>query len=433
MTRRFVRRSRSAASVLLVALPLALGVGITPAAAAPPAAGGFAEAYGLLIDTTLLEGNVPVKIGPLAPVASSCPPNSAAKMAEVIGPVGDPAVAKADVLLTGAATDCAVPIAKASARTTNVDALGAAGAAAKIHFDAITATSESTCTAAPTGSTVFVNLTVGGTAVPLPASVPPNFDLLPAVFAPLGLRVILNEQHPAASGRGLVVNGVHIIAAGTGPVPVGGGVIRGDVVISHAVSGLVCPNGAGTTNGTLPAPDIRFAKTAAPLTAEAGDTVTYTSTVTNTSATPCEVLKLIDHISPAFDLVSTAGAFGTKLDSPAPTRTDGGVDAVLRPTDLVIAPGKSLTQTYTVTVKDDAKPGTYYNSLEIYCGLNGNFVSGPLAPVTITEPLPPRPKEKVTAKTQPELPRTGGAMPMMATGLLLMIAGGLGVRRAQAR
>ena len=45
--------------------------------------------------------------------------------------------------------------------------------------------------------------------------------------------VILNEQHPTADGRGIVVNGLHLI--GTGPL------LRGDLIISHAVSG-VAPN-----------------------------------------------------------------------------------------------------------------------------------------------------------------------------------------------
>ena len=184
----------------------------------------------------------------------------------------------------------------------------------------------------PKGSTVFINLTVGGTPVPLPTDVAPNFDLLPELFGPLGLRVILNEQHPASVGRGLVVNGLHIIAANTGALPIGGSIIRGDIVVSHAVSGVVCPGGPGADNGGLPTPDISFAKTAAPLTPRPV-TRSPTRRPSPTPRRPCEVLRLVDHIAPAFDLVSTAGAFGTAFDKPAPVRTDGGVDAVLRPTE----------------------------------------------------------------------------------------------------
>lgn len=394
-----------------------------------PSAGGFAEAYGLQVDTTVLAGSLPVDIGPLAPVASSCPPASAPKTAEVLGPVGDPAVAQVDVLRTGAATDCVSKTSLGTAQTTNLDALNAAAPIA-IHADVITARSQTTCSAAPVGSTVFVNLTVGGTPVPLPTDVAPSTDLLPQVFGPLGLRVILNEQHPAATGRGLVVNGLHVIAAGGGALPIGGVIIRGDVVVSHAVSGVVCPGGPGSSTGGMPKPDISFTKTAAPLTAHAGDTVTYTATATNTSSSPCEVLRFVEHLAPAFDLVSTAGPLGTAVDSPAPVRTDGGVDAVLRPTTVTIAAGKSVTQMFTVKVKAGATPGTYYDSLELYCGLNGDFVSGPLAPVTVVADQSQGSKGPVTVVSGPavRLPRTGGA-PAVAVVALALLVSALGLRR----
>lgn len=429
---RHLRKTRAVATAAALALPLVLSGAALPASAATvPPAGGFAEAYGLLIDTTLLQGNVPVKVGPLAPVGSSCPPTAALKENELLGG-GDAQVAHASVLSTAAGTNCSTKQSMAGAQTLDVDALGAVGAAGTIHTDEITSTAEVSCTTAPTGSTDIVNLTVGGTAVPLPADIPPNTDLLPQVFGPLGLRIILNEQHPAASGRGIVVNGVHIIASGVGAVPVGGSLIRGDVVISHAESGVVCPGGPGSALGGLPAPDITFTKVATPTSVKAGATVTYTATVKNTSQAPCDVLKLIDHIAPPFTLVSSAGAFGTALDSPAPVRTpgDGGVDAVLRPTGLTIAPGASKVQTFTVKVKDGAAPGTYYDSLEIYCGLGGNFVSGPLAPVTITaDVVPPASVPPVTVVDAPgTLPRTGGT-PLTAAAALLLLAGAVSLGR----
>ena len=164
------------------------------------------------------------------------------------------------------------------------------------------------------------------------------------------------------------------------------------------------------------------------------------STVTNTSTQPCEVLRLIDHIAPAFDLVSTAGAFGNAYDKPAPVRTDGGVDAVLRPTTLTIAPKASATQTFTVKVRDKAVPGTYYNSLELYCGVNGDFVSGPLAPVTVVKtgtlgssgPVSVSSGAQQQQQAPQQLPRTGGS-PMVATAALLLLAAALGTRRLQAQ
>jgi uncharacterized repeat protein (TIGR01451 family) len=421
---------RAPVLVLAAALPLLAGGAFTPASAATGTTGAFAEAYGLSVDTTLLAGNVPVAVGPLAPTASSCPPTSKPKTAEVLNVPADPVV-DADVIDSGSATDCTAQKSLASAQTTNVNALGGVAAPLAIHADVLTSTASVSCAAAPTGKTVVTNLTVGGTAVPLPTDVPPNTDLLPQVFAPFGLRVILNEQHPAASGRGIVVNALHVIAAATGAtIPVGGNVLRGDVVVSHAFAGVVCPGGPGSVTAGLPKPDITFDKSASPTTAQRGDTVTYTATVTNTSTTPCEVLRFIDHLAPAFDLVSTAGPFGTAYDKPAPVRTDGGVDAVLRPAALTIAAGKSVVQTFKVTVKDAAAAGTYYNSLELYCGPNGDFASGPLAPVTVTVPAAPVAapvSAPVAAPATPQLPRTGLPAGLALGGLALM--GGLAVLR----
>jgi uncharacterized repeat protein (TIGR01451 family) len=403
-----------------------VGLG-APALAATPPAGAFAESYGLLVDDTLLEGAVPVNIGPEAPASSSCPGTGGTKSAQVLD-VGDASVARAQVINDTATTDCAKPESKAVSNIVNVDALGAAEPIA-VHADAVTATSTTSCTKAPAGSTDIVNLTIGGQAIPIPSNpIPPNtaIDLSPLV----GINIILNEQHPASSGRGLVVNGIHIIANASGALPIGGSVIRGDIVIAHAVSGVVCPGGPGSDNGGLPKPDISFDKDANPDSVNPGDTVTYTAQVTNQSDTPCEVLKFVDHIAPVFELVSTAGPLGTKFDTPPPARSDGGVDLVVRPTGVTIGAKKSVTQTITVKVKDDAAPGTYYDTLEMFCGPNGNFVSGPLAPVTVT-PTP------VTPDKPAENPPPGDtfAPTGLNTGVpalaLLLILGAAGARRMQ--
>jgi uncharacterized repeat protein (TIGR01451 family) len=409
----------------VLALPLVVGLG-APAMAATPPAGAFAESYGLLVDDTLLEGNVPVNIGPEAPASSSCPGTGGTKTAQVLD-VGDAAVARAQVINDSATTDCSKPSSKAVSNIVTVDALGAAEPIA-VHADAVTAKSETTCTKNPTGNTDIVNLTIGGQAIDIPNPIPPNtaIDLSPLV----GINIILNEQHPASTGRGLVVNAIHIIANASGALPIGGSVIRGDIVIAHAVSGVVCPGGPGGTNGDLPKPDISFDKDANPDSAQPGDTVTYTAQVTNQSDTPCEVLKFIDHIAPVFELVSTAGPLGNKFDTPPPARSDGGVDAVLRPTGVTIGAKKSVTQTFTVKVKDDAAPGTYYDTLEIFCGPNGNFVSGPLAPVTVTN-------TPVTPDNPGEAPPPGDtfAPTGLNTGVpalaLLLILGAAGARRLQ--
>jgi uncharacterized repeat protein (TIGR01451 family) len=417
-----------ALGVAALAVPLLLGTA-SPALAATPPAGAYAESYGLLVDTDLLAGNVPLKVGREAPVASSCPPGGT-KSAQLIDVPADP-LAHADVITDTATTACAPASGKAVSNIVNVDAL--MGQPVAVHADAITATSSTTCTTKPGGSTKVLNLSIAGSSVDIPADPPPNFEPWAPLLAPLGLRIIINEQHPAATGRGFVVNGLHIIAAEEGAaLPVGGQVIRGDIVIAHAVSGVVCPGGPGSDNGGLPKPDISFTKDASPSTAGPGATVTYTATVTNQSTTACEVLRFVDHIAPAFTLVSTAGPLGTKFDTPPPARSDGGVDAVLRPTGVTIGAGKSVTQTITVKVKDDATPGTYYNTLEMFCGPNGDFVSGPLAPVTVPAPgvvtPPTTPVEQ--PPTTPVFAPTGLSTTVTGISLLLLIAA-VGTRRLQ--
>lgn len=425
--RRSPRLARGA--VVALALPLFLTGLAAPASAATPAAGGYSDAYGLMVDATLLEGNVPLSVGPEAAVAASCEPTGPEKSTNLLE-AGDPAAAYAEVLGTKADANCTTKVSKSSARVVNVDALD--GTPITIHADLVTAASETSCTAAPKGSTDIIGLSIAGQDVPLPDEIEPNMLVADPVLSALGITVILNEQHPASLGRGLVVNAIHVIANNSGAIPVGGSVLRGDVVISHAVSSVVCPGGPGTDNGGLPKPDISFFKQASPDVADKGDTVTYTALVTNQSAKPCEVLKFIDHVAPPFSVEATAGVFGTTMEKVS--RSDGGTDAVIRPTGVTIGAGKSVTQTFTVKVKDDANPGTYYDTLEIYCGPNGNFISGPLAPVTIPGDgpvLPPvNPVENPPTITPPDLAATGGA-PALAAVSLLVLAAAVGMRRMQ--
>ena len=428
MNIRSTRLARGA--VVALALPLALTGLATPAAAATPAPGGYSDAYGLLVDLTALEGNVPATIGPEAAVAASCEPTGPEKKTNLLE-VGDPAAAYAEVLGTKADANCTTKTSKSSARVINVDALD--GSPIDIHADAVTATSTTSCTAAPKGTTDIVGLSIAGQDIPLPDEIEPNMLVADPLLSQLGITIILNEQHPASLGRGLVVNAIHVIASGEGAaIPVGGSVIRGDVVISHAVSSVVCPGGPGSENGGLPKPDISFFKQASPDVADKGDTVTYTALVTNQSSKPCDVLKFIDHVAAPFTVEATAGVFGTTMEKVA--RADGGTDAVIRPTGVTIGAGKSVTQTFTVKVKDDAAPGTYYDTLEIYCGPNGNFISGPLAPVTIPGdgPVTPpvNPVKNPPTITPPNLAETGGA-PLAAAVSLMVLGVAAGLRRLQ--
>lgn len=419
------------------ALLAAAGLVLLPASPAQAAAtdGAFAEGAGLIVDTRLLAGNVPVKLTE-GESASSCFPQGQPATNALVGPLGNPSVVAAAAVTSGASAVCTgagAPKALGGAQLENVDALQVAAPAA-LHVDSITTTSQTDCVNAPVGSTRVVGLTIGGTRVVPDGLVAPNTVVASAVLDNLGIRVILNEQHPAANGRGLVVNGIHIIAAGTGPIPVGGTVIRGDIIISHAVSGVVCSNGRGSQNPTgVNAPDITFAKDATPTTVSGGSTVTYKATVTNTSAQACQVLRFVDHLPSVVEFVSTSGPLGTVVDTPLPVRGDGGQDAILRPTGVTIAPKASVVQTFVVKVKGDVAPGTYYNNLELFCGLNGDFVSGPLAPITVPGPVVKPPVvPPVVPPIVPTLPRTGGE-PLLALGALAAVGAAFGARRLATR
>lgn len=390
-------------------------------------AGGFADARGIIVDLTVLTavplpgvlGSTPLNPNTFSTSSQSCPPQTAKPASNSRLDVKAAPAATANTVSTMAGARCDAPAVVASAQTEGLTALINAGVPI-ITADVIRAQANSDCVKAPNAEgSLFANLKINGTPVPLgPLGVPaPNTTItIPGVAT-----VIVNEQHPTASGRGIVVNGVHVIGASP--------LLRGDLIISHAVSGIVCPNGKGSEIADgLKAPDITFSKDASPSTAKAGDTVTYTTKVTNSSAAACDVRSFFEHLDPAFEFVSTSGGLGAKADVPVAVRADGGQDVVLRPAAVVIAPKATVTQQFVVKLKGDVKPGTYFNNLEIFCGVNGNFASGPLAPVTVpaAEPVAAPIAEPVSAPSQ--LPRTGASVAAAIAALALM-GGGLALRR----
>jgi uncharacterized repeat protein (TIGR01451 family) len=428
----------SAVSLLMAAVPAA--------SAAEPASGGFADARGIVLNLSVLTqisvpgpfSGSPIDPNTFANSSQSCPPNAAAPApANLLNVNQTSPVVTATAVDTLASSKCNAvdAVASAAAQTAGLAALVNAGVPT-ISADLIRAQSNSDCATAPNAKgSVFHNVVIAGQAIPdaLALNEPNKVIPLPQIGV-----VILNEQHPTADGRGLVVNGLHLI--GTGPL------VRGDLIISHAVSGVVCPNlpkrvedcvtppcaPSDFTGVPGAKPEIVFDKDANPSTAKAGETVTYTSTVRNVSANSCDVLTYFDHLDPAFDIVSTDGAFGKVFTTPAPKRSDGGTDVVLQPTGLTIAGGKSVTQTFVVKLKDTVKPGTYYNNLELFCAVNGDFASGPLAPVTVPAPAPIAAPAQAPAAAPEQLPRTGGA-PLVAVAGLLFLIGAAGVRRVLRR
>jgi uncharacterized repeat protein (TIGR01451 family) len=284
-----------------------------------------------------------------------------------------------------------------------------------LSADLVRAQANSSCSVAPNSTgTTFVNLTVGGQ--PIEGTPPPNtvIDLQVA-------RVILNEQHPASDGRGIVVNAIHVISTTTGDP-----LLRGDIVVAHAMSTVACPGGPGSTGGDNP---VQLTKSVTPTTASPGDTVTYTAKITNKATEDCLVTKVIDHLPPGFGYVSTSGDLGTSLDvSPPQARPGGGLDLVLG-NGYVLGSNKTLTQTFVAKIGTDVAPGVYYNNVEIFCANLGNYVKGVDAPVTVephkdfptTAPSTASAGPIVPVEQPEELPRTGGTFPVAPAGALLAL------------
>lgn len=418
--------SRAIAVMVFAALPLTGG---TAHAAAPSGPASSADAFGLLVDVRLLPTHTPVRLGPVARASQESPPSSAgpdSAQALEAGPVpaGGELVQHVGVM-TSIANAGAAPLAVASSQVNDVSLLRQGGTSL-ITADTVRAQSNSDCSTEPNGvGTTFVNLEINGT--PITETPAPN-TVIDLVFA----KVILNEQRPAFDGRGWVVNAIHVISTTQGDP-----LIRGDIVVAHAMSTVSCTNGAGTTGGDNA---IKFVKTAEPSVAKTGQQVVYTAKVTNDGVSPCLVTSFTDHLPAPFDFVATAGDFGDALDAQV-IRPGGGVDLVLG-NGKTLGVGETFTQTFTVRVRDDALPAVYYNNLEIFCANLGNFVKGLDAPVQVTEevvPSPtPTPSASPSASVTPQpppcrpLPDTGasGLWPLAAVGAA---AAALGSRRAARR
>lgn len=340
-------------------------------AVVPDAHAAAAYAYGALVDVTLLADNIPVNIGPLVQVEQVLPPGTTPVEDSLlsIGPIPSDGslVEHAGVVESAAATDDD-PSAIAKAEVASVKLLKS-GSSALITADLIKAQANAGCTGAPNDAgTTFVNLKINGNPIdPTPA---PN-TIIDLEIA----KVILNEQHPAYNGRGFVVNALHLVSTSTGDA-----LFRGDVIISHAVATVNCLGGPGTTGSSN---TVGLSKVATPTSVFPGGTVTYTASITNTSGQACLVTNFIEHLAAPLNLVSTTGAFGNAIQGSS-VRPTGGIDLELG-NGASIGSGQTKQQTFVVKVADDAKPGVYFNDLEIYCANLGNFVMGLGAPIAVVQ------------------------------------------------
>ena len=444
LVRQLIAGSVVVSSVLIPGIAPAQAQTATPSRAAA----SFADAIGIKIDLTLVSGSIPVK-EEISRASQSFPPGAQAPADDtLINPTAPPVIRKARTVgaLAGAS---AGPQATASAETEGLEAL-MNGQVPVVQADVIRAQSNSDCVNDPNAEgTIILGLKLAGTTVPVPqGGFAPNSEPptpIKEALALLGIRAIINEQKKASDGRGLVVNGLHLFDIDPSSL---GTLFNGDLIISHAVSAVNCPNGRGTTGADTA---VFIDKVASIPLARPGETVTYTATIRNKSTQGCLVNQFIDHLATPFEFVSTAGQLGAVATTA--TRPGGGTDVILKPKAFTIAPNASATQTFTVKVKADAAPGVYFNNTELLCGNLGNFI-GIDAPVEIPGARPPAPRVficsdgldndgdgKIDFPADPgcdspqddselnSLPRTGAdrGVALLLGGLL--IAAAVGVRR----
>ena len=387
-----LRRAAVASVVLLTSLLAVPPASSQTTGSKAPAAS--ADAYALDVDARLTPLNINVDQGPRARSSQEYPPQAAApaeaaelKTGEI--PAGGALVQQVGVMTSFAGAN-SQPLAAAASQTLDVRLLAQSGVPL-IQADVLKAVSTTDCINPPSSAgTEITNLRISTLTAPIndPA---PNTEVAKELFNPLGLKVIVNEQHPTADGRGLVVNALHIYNYSPPGVPIVTPLFVGDLIISHAMSTVNCPNGAPSTGGDNP---IFIVKNADKAKAKPGDAITYTTVIQNKSAQACPVNQVVDHLPQMFNYESTSGAFGTEATTV--TRSGGGTDIIIKPSNVSIPAGGSATQTFVVRVRDDATPGTYFNNVEILCGNLGNYVKGLDAPVTVTidDDDPPPPVDK---------------------------------------
>ena len=454
-----VRRSLAVPAVIAAVLVVPQGASAqSTAPVRAPAAN--ADAIGIDADLKLINGPITVPVDErISQASQQFPPGAQAPADDTeLNPVIPPITTKARTIGAMAAAS-AGPVAVASAEVEGLQALNPSGNAPLIEADVVRAQSNSDCVNDPNAEgTIIVGLKVNGTPVlgAVNGQFPPNFQPptpIREALAALGLTLIINEQHKAADGRGLVVNGLHLFDAEPSTLPGAGALFNGDLIISHASTAVNCPNGRGST-GLADSP-IVIDKVSDKSLARPGQTVTYTAKIQNKSTQTCRVNQFIDHLAIPFEFVSTAGELGTAAE--LENRPGGGTDVVLKPTGFSIAPGATATQTFIVKVKDDAQPGVYFNNTEILCANLGNFI-GIDAPVQVpgaaTGPGPRAPRlaqcedkqdndgdGKIDFPDDPgcsspkddselnSLPRTGSPTTVPIVGAALLLAAAVAVRR----
>lgn len=416
-----MRKSIPVFTIAFIALMAALPAQST--ATADLVHASAARAFGVRVHVATPFGDPSVTIEP-TPFASAADPSVDEVTKSVLGPLRAPEdgslVGDARALVAEATRSLSPkPNASADAVVTHASLFETAGIPL-IAADLVHAASSTECTSASSAKTSaagsrLVGLSIAGELID--ETPEPNTEI-PLVYDngtpadasdDLSVRVILNEQVPAAHGFGLIVTMIHAIVS----TPADAGRIFADIRIAEAFSTAFCGEG-----GPRPVRVIDFDKVVThtdsdPLgarsggiaTAHRGETVTWTATITNTSETGCMLSTVTDTLPPYFGFVRTAGAF----DGIEPTLSDQ--DVAWEPQEqLQLEPGESFTQTITTRVATNAPYGTYTNLFGVFESSCSEASSGLMGPVTIV------PKPSTTVLSNPKITPPSKA-PLAATGV----------------
>lgn len=400
--------------------------------------GSVARAFGVRVHVVSPLGDPSVEVDP-TPLASAADPSVSRKTERVLGPLRAPedgsVVSDARALIADASRGLSpAPAARAEALVSHV-ALFEESGVPLIEAETVRAVSDTACAGSSSRSSAagstLAGLRVAGQvfdATPEPnTEIPLVYDAgTPADASDdLGVRLILNEQTPAAQGAGLIVTMIHAILY----TPADPANIFADVRIAESFSTVWCGGG-----GPRPVRIIDFDKVATRTdsdprgalddgiaTAHRGETVTWTVTITNRSDTGCGLATILDSLPPHFGFVRTGGEFIDVVPE------IDGRDVIWTPAgrQLQLDAGATITQTITARVASDAPYGTYTNLFTIFESSCSEATGGLLGPVTVI----PRPQAIVQggSKRPRPLAATGVPLePVAAAAVALVTAGLLG-------
>lgn len=388
------RTTRGGRRLLVAAAALTLGLGAAAswgqsvrAQTASAVVQAEGDAYSVYGEASVLGGG-PIHVGPLTPTEAYVPPSTAPHTsASVIncksaGPAVcvDPLLdglnvlqSNADAGLTPTKTNCdGAPPGFGGDSIVGGNACETIASVAALNSGTPTAPMDNLFASAITvesqmqgcdygknavGKMEIANLTIGGQEVigPDPGSILGDV-LTPApntVISIGALTVILNEEHYDNQGHGFIVNAIHVFTSDDL-----GALANVDLVIGHAHAEDMCasgtvtapPSNPGSTGQNLPV----GSKLDNTKSADPGEVVTYTLTITSNS---CEVTSVTDMLPPGFTFIpgSESGDLNvTPVPGPGNSIEFYNAGGFLK---------AKLVETFKAKISDTEAHGDYVNSV----------------------------------------------------------------------